>query len=190
LPKLAQSSTFVETPFPMIRFATLSLVVLIFGISGCVTYSPFTEPMLTEFKLDNKNIKSVQFYLSEEILMYRIQQEQALGKQDGAFVKSTGGVSEKIRIKRKTPCVVERIDKDGFFYVRFEEGKDKVLKFRRADNNRYYLATEIINNRHQISYGGELYYVNTPSLISFLMVRIRNEKGSSNTRSITGKRAN
>lgn len=174
----------------MNRFSLLFLTALIFGISACVTYSPFTESMLTEFKLDTKNIKSVQFYLSDEILMYRIQEQQALGKQDGAFVKSSGGVSEKIRIKSKTPCVVERIDKDGFFYVRFEEGKDKVLKFRRSDNNRYYLATEIINNRHQISYGGELYYVNTPSLISFIMVRIQNEKGSSTTRSITGKRAN
>lgn len=169
---------------------SITPILLLFVINSCVTYAPFTEPMLKEFKLDNKNIKSVQFYLSDEILLFKIQGEQPLGNQDGAFVKSTGGVSEQIRIKQNTPCVVEKIDKDGIFYVRFEEGKDKVLKFMKSDNNRYYLSTEIINNRYQVSYGGELYYVTSPSLISFIMVKIQNAKDPSSERSISGKKAN
>jgi hypothetical protein len=159
-------------------------------LGACATpYAPFTEPMLSEFKLDSKNIKNVQFYLSDEILLFKIEGEQSMGKEDGAFVKSDGGISEKVSIKRSTPCIVERIDKEGFFYVRFEEGKDKVLKFQKADNKRYYLYTEIVDNRHQVSYGGELYYVNSPSLISFIAVKVKDTKKAANQRSIVGKRA-
>ena len=156
---------------------------------SCATYEPFTEPMLKEFKLDTKNIKNVQFYLSAEILMYKIEDEQPKGKQGSVFVKDVGGLSEKTRIKAHTPCIVERIDKDGFFYVRFEEGANKTLKFKRNDNNRYYLVTEFINNRHQLEYGNELYYVTNPSLISFIMVQVINVKNSPNERVISGKRA-
>lgn len=164
---------------------------ILFILNACaVTYAPFTEPMLNEFKLDNKNIKSVQFFLSDEILLYKIQEQQSVGKQDGAFVKTEGGMREKIRIKANTPCVVEKIDKDGLFIVRFEEGKDKVLKFKKADNNRYYLHTEIVNNRYQVQYGDDLYNVNMPSLNSFVMVRMENTKGTTNERSISGKRTN
>jgi hypothetical protein len=157
--------------------------------ASCATYEPFTEPMLKEFKLDTKNIKNIQFYLSAEILMFKIDGEQAVGKQGNVFVKNQGGLTQKIRIKAHTPCVVERIDKDGFFYVRFEEGANKTLKFQRADNNRYYLVTEFINNRHQLEYGNELYYVTDPSLISFIMVQVRSVKNSPNERVIGGKRA-
>jgi hypothetical protein len=104
-------------------------------------------------------------------------------------VKDAGGLSQKTRIKAHTPCVVERIDKDGFFYVRFEEGANKTLKFKRNDNNRYYLVTEFVNNRHQLEYGNELYYVTNPSLISFIMVQVINVKNSPNERVIGGKRA-
>lgn len=167
----------------------LVFVVLFFVLNSCITYSPFVEPMLREFKLDSKNIKSVQFYLSEEIFLFKVQGQQSISKQDGGFVQAAQRISDKITIKRNTPCVVERIDKDGYFYVRFEEGKDKVLKFRQSDNNRYLLYSEIVNDRYQVGYGGELYFVNKPSLVAFLMVRIKEEKGVDNERSIDGKRA-
>lgn len=167
------------------------LIIFVLTIVGsCVApYAPFREPMLTEFKLDSKNIKNVQFYLSDEILLFKLQDQQAMGKQDGTFMKAEGGVSEKIRIKRYTPCVVERIDKDGFFYVRFEEGKDKVLKFKKTDNNRYNLHTDTVNNRHQIEYAGDVYFVTTTSLASFLMVKVKKTKNAAIERSIAGKRA-
>ena len=166
------------------------ILFAIFTLGSCATpYAPFTEPMLTELKLDTKNIKNVQFYISDEIFLFKLESQQAVGKQDGAFIKTVGGLSEKISIKRHAPCIVERIDKDGIFHVRFEEGKDKVLKFKKADNNRYYLHTEIVNNRHQVSYGGETYYANSPSLISFIAVKMIDTKNATNARSIEGKRA-
>ena len=168
-------------------------LIFLFGtiiLASCATYEPFTEPMLKEFKLDVKNIKNVQFYLSAEIVMFKIEEDQAQGKQGGSFVQKQGGLSQKIRIRPNTPCIVERIDKDGFFYVRFEEGVNKTLKFKRADNNRYYLDTEFINNRHQIEYGNEQYFVTNPSLISFIMVQVIKTKDSPNERVISkGKRA-
>lgn len=172
------------------KYTKISLLVILFiSLAACVTYAPFTEPMLQSYKLDNKNIRTVQFYISDEILMFKLQEEQSKGKQGTTFVRTDGGVSEKIRIKRLTPCIVETIDKEGNFYVRFEAGKDKVLKFRRADNNRFYLLTEQANNRYQVEYGGDLYYVNTPSLVSFLSVRMQNSRDTTLQRRIDGKRA-
>lgn len=170
--------------------SSLSLIIGLFILASCATYAPFTEPMLKEFKLDTKNIKNVQFYLSAEIVMYKLEDGHPVGKEGSVFVKNEGGVTQKIRVRAKTPCVVERIDKEGFFYVRFEEGPHKTLKFRKAENNRYYLHTDYINNRHQLEYANELYYVTNPSLVSFVMVQIRNTKGSTNERVIArGKRA-
>lgn len=174
----------------MILLKPILVLCFLSVIGSCATpYAPFREPMLTEFKLDPKNIKNVQFYLSDEILLFKLEDQQAMGKQDGTFMKTAGGVSEKVRIKANTPCIVERIDKDGFFYVRFEDGKDKVLKFRKTDNNRYNLHTDTVNNRHQIEYGGEVYFVTTTSLASFLMVKVKKTKNAAVERSITGIKA-
>ncbi len=168
-------------------FSAALLVLGLMIFHACATYTPFTEPMLQEFKLDTKNIKTVQFYLSEEILMFKVKSNQEFNKQGDVVVKSGEGITEKIRIKRNAPCRVEKIDKEGVFYVRFEEGKDKVLKFKKQDNNRYYLLTEIKDNRYQVNYGGEWYYVNTPSLVAFIMVQMKTEKNSPSERSIGGK---
>lgn len=166
----------------------LILVAILSFLSACKSYAPFTEPMLKEFKLDTKNIKGVQFYISEEIVMFKINPSQSMNKQGDVVVKANEGITEKIRIKRYAPCRVEKIDKDGTFHVRFEDGKDKVLKFQRQDNNRYYLLTEIKDNRYQVNYGGEWYYVNTPSLVGFIMVEVQNTKNTPNERSIGGRR--
>jgi len=167
---------------------SLGLIVL----ASCATFAPFTEPMLKEFKLDTKNINNTQFYLSEEIVLFKIEETQLVGKEGSVFVKSEGGLSTKIQIKRNTACVVERIDKDGFFYVRFEEGVGKTLKFQRSttSNDRYYLYTDFADNQHQVEYAKERYYVNRPSLIAFLMVQIKTNKKYLERRIITkGKRA-
>lgn len=169
--------------------AQYTLLIALFLVTACATYEPFTEPMLNEFKLDTKNIKNVQFYLSAEIIMFKLEDGHAMGKEGNVFVQNTGGLTQKVRIKRNTPCVVERIDKEGFFHVRFEPGANKTLKFQRADNNRYYLHTEFVNNRHQLEYGNEKYYVTNPSLISFIMVQMRSVKNSPSERVIGGKRA-
>jgi hypothetical protein len=169
---------------------TSSLLLAFFLITACATYEPFTEPMLREFKLDTKNIKNVQFYLSAEIVMFKIEDGHALGKQGNVFVQNKGGLSQKVIIRRNAPCIIERIDKDGFFHLRFEEGANKTLRFRRDENNnRYYLYTEFINARHQLEYGNELYYVTNPSLISFIMVQVKSVKNSPTERVITGKKA-
>jgi hypothetical protein len=165
---------------------TYTFLIALFLVAACATYEPFIEPMLKEFKLDTKNIKNVQFYLSAEIILFKIDEGHAIGKQGSVFVQNSGGLTQKVRIKRNTPCVVDRIDKEGFFHVRFEQGPNKTLRFRRADNNRYYLYTELVNNRHQLEYGNELYYVTNPSLISFIMVQVKRVKNSPNERVIRG----
>jgi hypothetical protein len=183
-------SIFVKIPETMKLLKPILILFVLSIIGSCATpYAPFREPMLTEFKLDSKNIKNVQFYLSDEILLFKVQDQQAAGKQDGTFMKTEGGVSEKVRIKASTPCIVEHIDKDGFFYVRFEEGKDKLLKFKKTDNNRYNLHTDTVNNRHQIEYGGEVYFVTTTSLASFLMVKVKKTKNEAVEKRLEGKRA-
>lgn len=169
---------------------TFSFLLAFFLVTACATYEPFTEPMLKEFKLDTKNIKNVQFYLSAEIIMFKIEEGHALGKQGSVFVQNKGGLTQKVIIRRNAPCIIERIDNEGFFYLRFEEGANKTLKFRRdVNNNRYYLHTEFINNRHQLEYGNELYYVTNPSLISFIMAQVKSVKNSPSERVITGKKA-
>jgi hypothetical protein len=63
-----------------------------------------------------------------------------------------------------------------------------ILFSESLDSNRYNLEADFVNNRHQIQYGRELYYVSNPSLISFLMVRVAHSKDAQNERSIGGKR--
>ena len=148
----------------------LSFAVFILSSCAYTNRYPFTSNMMRDHNIDDKNIKRVQFYLSAEINLIKINEGHAEGKEGGVLIKNTGGISEKIRIAAQTPCIVEKIDKAGVFHVRVEEGSNKTLKFAPRDNGRYYLVTEFTNNRHQVEYGKEMYYVPNPSLISFLMV--------------------
>jgi hypothetical protein len=169
---------------------TISILSVVLLLSSCaVSYAPFTEQMLSEFKLDTKNIKNVQFFISDEITLYQLKGPQAVGKEAGTFVKSEQRISEKVVIKAKTPCVVEKIDKEGFFYVRFESGKDKVLKFKKADNFRYYLHTEIKDKRYVVTYAEQEYIVTSPSLTGFLMVTVEEKKEDLYQRSLMGQKA-
>jgi hypothetical protein len=164
----------------------LPIFLALFLFSSCAGLNkyPFNEPMLKAYRLDTKNIKTVQFYLSAEIIMFKIEPDQANGKQGNVFVKNVGGLTEKLRIKHLTPCTVERIDKEGFFYVRVETGSKNTLRFKLRDNGRYYLHTDYVNNRHQVEYGKDVYYVTNPSLISFLMVEMKKNKTSPSVRTI------
>jgi hypothetical protein len=164
----------------------ISLSLALVFISSCAGLNkyPFTEPMLKDYRLDTKNIKSVRFYLSAEITMFKLEPDLANGKQGTTFLKKEGGLTEKLRVRAFTICTVEKIDKEGYFHVRFESGSKNTLKFQAGDNGRYYLQTDYVNNRHQVEYGNDKYYVTNPSLISFLTVDMRKNKTSPSVRTI------
>lgn len=163
---------------------SLFLPVIFFSSCAGLNKYPFTEGMLQEYRIDTKNIRTVKFYLSAEIVMYKIEPEQANGKQGSTFVKNIGGLIEKLHIRPMTVCSVEKIDKEGVFHIRVGSGSKNTLPFRKGDNGRYYLRAEYVNNRHQVEYGKDIYYVTNPSLICFLMVEMKKNKTTPTIRTI------
>lgn len=163
---------------------TIFLPIIFFSSCAGLNKYPFTEAMLQAYRIDTKNIRTVAFYLSAEIVMYKIEPEQPNGKQGSTFIKNIGGLTEKTHIRPMTVCFVEKIDKSGFFHVRVGSGSKNTLPFKKGDNGRYYLHTEYVNNRHQVAYGKEVYYVTNPSLISFLMVEMKKNKTTPTVRTI------
>ncbi len=159
-----------------ILFATLALTVL-----SCSQRVAYTSSLYDEYDLTAQTIKKLQFYTSSQIILQRSSQQ---GNQqissDGKLVVNERKQEDRIIINLSTKCVFEKDGENGEVYIRFEVGTGKTLKFaarQNQSNGKYYLVAKWQQGKGgEVEYGNQIYYANTPSANSFLMVSIQKLK--------------
>lgn len=155
----------------------LGVIILSFVLGSCALKEPFTNRMIEDYSLTETALKNIQFYTSEYIVL---EASNSTGNQyvsDGVIVDSKNSKNYRIIIQPQTKCVMEKRDTDGNIFIRFEQGKDKILKFavrKNETSGRYYLVLDgIEGSKGKVSYENKTYYVNSSSGNAFLLVSIR-----------------
>lgn len=136
----------------------IKIIALLLVFSSCATKVPFTSDIQNKHKFSEETLKKVQFYTSEEIVLYLVKQDGDVVVNEGKIIFRNDEQVQKIVIKKNTPCVLEEIVEQNKFLFSFEYGKDRVLLFGNNHNGYYSLmAKEWKNKVGEVSYGNKTY---------------------------------
>ena len=103
------------------RFLILACSLSIVALSGCSSRVPFTKVLISEYQLTPSDQKSVQYFISDDLLLEQnltqidknVDNLHSLKKTEDHYVK-------QIYFKQHTPCIVTVVEPDRL-KVAFEE---------------------------------------------------------------------
>ncbi len=156
----------------------LALIVVGLALYSCGVKVPVTDALKTEYNLNDKNMKKVQFYTSQTIILEKSVTSGTQGTAgDGTLVTSKSSDQERVIIPTNTKGIFESFGPNGETIVRFEVGPGKVLKFAIRPSQatgKYYLVADWKQDKGgEIMYGGETYYATALSGNAYLMVVLK-----------------
>lgn len=157
----------------------LALAVLAIVMASCGRKVAFTNQLRDEFGLESENMmKKVQFYTSQTIILQRSKESGNQGTaQNGALVTNRNKEEDRITIQAQTPGVFESFGENGEIIVRFEVGVGRTISFavrQEGASSKYYLVADWDMNRGgEITYGNELYTVQSSAGNAYLMVLLK-----------------
>lgn len=146
-------------------------------LSSCKTLLPFTNDLKTSNSWSEDDLKKIQYYNSETIILHRQLKSNETGIVSGK-VKVVDGIKvEEIIIKKGTPGVVSAIPDQGRLAISFEIGDDHYLTFGIDENrgNRYYLRLKDFkrNEYALVSYFDKTYNIPPSALNAYLQVNMK-----------------
>ena len=155
--------------------------------------TPYTKSLHEESGWNNDELKRIQFYLSDDIVLYR-QLNTGESVIDAGKIKIKDGKKiEEIVFKKGTPGAFLFSPKKNRFAISFEEGNDApflIFGPHPKINNRFVLLAKDWNRRTgQVSYKNKVYKTSSSSAYSCLMVDLeRARKLSKKTHQAEGRR--
>ena len=174
---MEQSLKMPVKPYPMYRFAFAAAVIVLF-LSGCSPKIPFTQSIREQHNLSEAEIRRIQFYLSDPVLLRRGTSDSQKATEEGTLVIKSGKNLEQVSFKAKTPGTVDAVINSSTFKVSFEEGAEKNLVFS-SDKQGYYSLQALSwdrNGRGTINYDGQTYYAAPGSRNAILMFKMKSLK--------------
>ncbi len=156
---------------------------------------PFTQNLYDQYQWSDSELKRIQFYLSDDITLYR---ELTGGSSEiisGEIKIVDGRRVEQVVIRRGTPGVLLFKPKDNRFAIGFEANSDeRFLIFGpnpKASNRYALMASDWDRREGTVTYEGRKWSVNSGSAFSSLMVDLKKiNKVESSSRTAGGRRVN
>lgn len=152
-----------------------TFVALIFLSSCSPSLSPFTQRMYDDFGWSDNELKSIQFYLSDDIVLIRDKGGDDSRIQDGKIRVEDNRRVEKVVFKKGTPGVLLFTPKDNRFAISFDN-TDAYLVFGPSNKQggRYTLRAKDWDRRSgRVTYNGAKYFTSSSSAYASLMVDIK-----------------
>lgn len=169
----------------------LSLAIILTACSPRLT--PFTDQFYQSTPWTLAELNKVQFYLSEDVILYDNQTANTSSTIDGGKVLITkGSAQEEMIFKAGTPGVVVGMPAKGQIAVSFDpDHPEHILLFgpNKRSNNRYVLLAKNWNNRvGEIEYAGKTYLVNTNDAYAGLMFDVKSANRIDRKTNVAGGR--
>jgi len=136
----------------------------------------FTEDLYDEYRWSEQELKTIQFYVSQDIVLYRGDSDDGTRIRDGKILVENDRKVEEVVIKSGTPGVFVLSPKEDRFAISFNDGKDEFLMFgpNPKANGRFVLLAKDWDRRSgEITYGGKTWKTNSDSAYAALMVDIK-----------------
>ncbi len=173
-----------------------TLVGSFFLMTSCgPNLKPFTKRLYDERNWSNEDLRRVQFYLSENIVMRREVSGGTFEVISGEIKIVDGRKVEEIVIKKGTPGVFLFSPKKNRLAVSFEsDGDERFLIFGpnpKTGGKFVLLASDWSKYRGTVTYDGRKYEVDSRSAYASLMVDLKKiRKTSVSSRTAKGRKVN
>lgn len=150
-------------------------IVLLLTASSCSRKIIFTPQLRAQLESQNIDLKDVQFYNSEKIVLKRVEEQpEEVLINEGAVEVTKGKIIEEIVIKKKTPGICKQVNR-YHLNISFEAEEGKYLKFGRKagpmlrDRYRLYAKEWNVENG-KVTYGDTLYNAGLSAADAHLLV--------------------
>lgn len=156
--------------FKFLFAASIMSIVLFSSCSKKLSY--FTDDLYEDYSWSDDDLKKIQFYLSNDIVLFREASSDNVRISEGKIKIRDGRKVEEIVFKKGTPGLMIFSPKKDRFAVSFEEN-DKYLMFgpnAKAGGRFVLLAKDWKKRTGQVTYGGETFYTSSASAFSALLV--------------------
>jgi len=168
----------------------LALMSCLFNCSPRL--SPFTQELQEENNWSEADLKKIQFYVSQDIRLYRDFQTGQSKIEDGKVRMVNGRKVEEIIISSGTPGVMVLNPKSDRIAISFEDGKGKYLMFGpnpKFGDKYVLLAKEWKKSGGTITYDGRPFKTDADSAFSALMIDLKKIRRTKvNSRVAKGRR--
>lgn len=151
----------------LVKTLILSLTLL---FSSCSTKREFTSSMRYNYGLSEPQLKQLQFYTSEEITLYRSQENVRTRIKSGKLIISNTQDDQTIIIPKDTPCILVK-DQGETFVLSFESSPGKTLVFGILNDYYTLFAQNWVNDVGNLQYDGMMYYTSNGDV--YLKVKMR-----------------
>lgn len=156
----------------------LTLICAIAFTSCTPRFTYFTENLYKKQNWSQEDVKRIQFYVSDEIVLTRAISDDETAITEGKIRIVNGKKVQQVIIKAHTPGVLVLMPKEDRFAISFEADDDAYLMF--GPNPKYYdrfalLAQDWEKERGKVHYKGQLYEVDNSGAFAALMVDLRRE---------------
>lgn len=175
---------------------TIKILVFAFLLSLVLSscsknLTPFSKRMYDDLELTEADLKRVQFYLSEDIVLQRKRGTSNSRIDDGQIQLKDGSEIERIVFKKGTPGVFLFSPKKDRFAISFEEKGDNFLIFgpNKRNGGEFNLRGKEWDKRYgQVSYKGKVYTTTSSSAFAGLLVDFTSERDRKyKSRSVGGR---
>lgn len=152
------------------------LLVIATGVYSCKTLVPYTDAMKKRYNWTEEQIRRIQFYVSDDIVLHRQLSNSSTEIVQGKIKTIHGRKVDEIIIRAGTPGVLTELPREKKMMVSFEMGDDHSLSFGvnpNAGDKYVLLASEWNNGIGKIHYTGMEYYTDPDSRYAHLLVDMR-----------------
>jgi hypothetical protein len=159
----------------------LSIVLVIISMIACSPQlRPFTSNLLQEGGFKDSDLKKIQFYLSDDIVIHRRLTEGGSEITSGTIKIVKGEKIEEVIIRRGTPGVYLFKANNEHFAIGFDEkSNNRYLMFGPNPKRRgtyVLLASEWKDRSGKVRYDDKFYLTDERSALAALMVDLRKVK--------------
>jgi len=157
----------------------LFLTVLLATLASCSPkLTPFTSNLRNEYGWTDEDLQKIQFYLSDEIVLWRQIKDGEAKISNGTISVRNGKKVEEIRFPKRTPGVYLFEPKSNRFAIAFETSDDKYLMFGPSKRSAEFvlLAADWNKNTGKISYDKKVYNTTRNSAYASLLVDLKKAK--------------
>jgi hypothetical protein len=151
-------------------------ILLITTATSCKNLVPYTDALKVKNNWSDDDIKKIQFYVSEDIVLQRQLNSANTEIVDGKIKIVDGKQVEEIVIRRGTPGVLTNIPRSQKMEVSFEKSDSYSLSFgaNTNQNNKFILLASNWNGHiGKVTYNGKEYFTSPESAYSILLVDLR-----------------
>ncbi|MCP9235678.1 hypothetical protein [Lewinella sp. JB7] len=177
----------------MYRFLLPTLLLCTGLLSSCgPRLSPFTQRMYEEQNWQEDELRRIQFYLSEDVILQRELRNDRSQIRNGSVSVINGREVEQIVFKRNTPGVFVFSPKSQRVAISFESDNDNFLVFGPNPKNgdRYtLLAGDWTRNYGTVTYAGREWRVSSADAFASLLIPLKRlREGNTRGRVVGGRR--